>query len=193
MKTWQKTLLVLLILATVAFIKIAFFTPSEPVIQSEEPKAEQEAPKEEENKNVPKAYVKIYFLGQNDNKEEVYKVVKREYNSSEGTKFKVAIKDLIQGPDTKEKSQGIYSEIPQGTKLLSLEEKPDKIIINLNEDFEQGGGTDGLYKRLYQLIKTANKNTTTDVYLYLNGKQAEVVGGEGIMINQPLNEKTLGD
>lgn len=191
MKNWQKILLVFLILGTAAFIKFAFFTPSEPVIQSEEPKPEQEAAKEEENPNVPKSYVKIYFLGQNENKEEVYKVVKREYNPAEGTKFKVAIKDLIQGPNPKEKSQGIYSEIPQGTKLLSLDEKPGKIIINVNSDYEQGGGTDGLYKRLYQLIKTSNKNTATDVYLYINGKQAEVVGGEGIMINQPLNEKSL--
>ena len=74
-----------------------------------------------------------------------------------------------------------------------MEETPNKVVINLSEDFEQGGGTDGLYKRLYQLIKTANKNTTLDVYLNINGKQVDVIGGEGIMINQPLNEKSLAE
>ena len=98
---------------------------------------------------------------------------------------------MLKGPDAKEKAKGIYSEVPQGTKLLSIEEKPDKVIINVNETFEQGGGTDGLYKRLYQLIKTANKNTALDVYLYINGKQVDVIGGEGLMINQPLNSKSL--
>lgn len=191
----QKIILVLLIIVTLAFIRIAFFSSHEaPVAVNETSTEEITQSAEEENADAPKSYVSIYFIGQNQNREEVYKVIKREYNpKTDGTKLSFSIKNLLEGPNSEEKSRGIYSEIPQGTKLLSLEEKPDRIIINLNSDFEQGGGTDGLYKRLYQVIKTANKNTAIDVYLYLNGKQAEVIGGEGIMINQPLNNKSLGD
>ena len=58
-------------------------------------------------------------------------------------------------------------------------------------DFETGGGTDSLYKRLYQVIKTANRNTNLPVYLYIDGQKAEVIGGEGIMITQPLNDRSL--
>lgn len=190
---WQKAGLALLVIGTLAFVKIAFFPSAEKPAPVEETKTEQPAPKvEEDEENVPKSYVNVYFVGQNDNKEEVYKIVKRVYHAqTDGTKLKYSIESLLKGPNKKEKVKGIYSEIPAGTKLISLEEKPDKIIINLSGDFEQGGGTDGLYKRLYQLIKTSNKNTTLDVYLYINGKQADVVGGEGIMINQPLNEKSL--
>lgn len=190
---WQKAGLALLVIGTLAFVKIAFFPSAETPAPVEETKTEQPAPKvEEDEENVPKSYVNVYFVGQNDNKEEVYKIVKRVYHAqTDGTKLKYSIESLLKGPNKKEKVKGIYSEIPAGTKLISLEEKPDKIIINLSGDFEQGGGTDGLYKRLYQLIKTSNKNTTLDVYLYINGKQADVVGGEGIMINQPLNEKSL--
>jgi len=193
MNMWQKIGLVFLIAGTFLVIKLAFFPGIEQTPVIEETVSEETIPvTPEDNANVPKSYVSIYFIGQNDNKEEVYKVIKREYNAkTDGTKLNFSIKNLLKGPSAKEKSKGIYSEIPQGTKLISLEEKPDKIIINLSGDFEQGGGTDGLYKRLYQLIKTANKNTTLDVYLYLNGKQAEVIGGEGIMINQPLNTKSL--
>ena len=61
----------------------------------------------------------------------------------------------------------------------------------MNSAFENGGGTDSIYKRLYQLIKTAKRNTDKPVYLYIEGNKAEVIGGEGIMINQPLNEKSL--
>lgn len=190
---WQKAALGLLVIGTIGFVKIAFFPSAEVQAPIEEKPAEQTAQKpEEEDANTPKSFVNVYFIGQNENKEEVYKIVKRVYHAQEdGTKLKFSIENLLKGPSKVEKTKGIYSEIPSGTKLLSLEEKPNKIIINLSSDFEQGGGTDGLYKRLYQIIKTANRNTTTDVYLYINGKQADVIGGEGIMISQPLTEKSL--
>lgn len=194
--SWGQTAaLSLLILGTIVFVKVAYFSPPQTPVPEQETVVQEPVQKpEEENLDVPKSYASVYFIGQNANKEEVYKVVKREYNAQrDGTKLNFAIKNLLKGPSAKEESDGIYSEIPKGTKLLSLEEKPDKIIIDLSSDFEQGGGTDGLYKRLYQLIKTANKNTALDVYLYINGKQAEVIGGEGIMINQPLNSKSLGE
>lgn len=192
LNNWQKAGLAGLIVGTLAFVKIAYFSAPkevvpEPVVNEQPAKA----PTEDVNTDVPKSYVSVYFLGQNDNNEEVYKVVKRPYSAKSGTKLKLSIENLLQGPTEKEKAKGIYSEIPQGTKLISLEETPDKVVINLSSDFEQGGGTEGLYKRLYQLIKTSNKNTALNVYLYLNGKQVDVVGGEGIMINQPLNEKSL--
>lgn len=195
MTGWQKFGLVLLIVGTLVFIKFAFFSDFTQQPQTVETTTPENAQKPEEtNENIPKSYASVYFIGQNSNKEEVYKIVKREYNAQEnGTKLRYSIESLLKGPNQKEKAKGIYSEIPQGTKLLSIKETPEKVIIDLSSDFEQGGGTDGLYKRLYQLIKTANKNTTLDVYLYLNGKQANVVGGEGIMVNQPLNNKSLDE
>ena len=45
----------------------------------------------------------------------------------------------------------------------------------------------------FDIIKTANANTKTPVYLYINGKQANVIGGEGVMLKQPLNDKSLDD
>ena len=49
------------------------------------------------------------------------------------------------------------------------------------------------FKRVYQLIKTSQANTNLPVFLYINGKQAEVIGGEGVMIKQPLTERSLDD
>jgi spore germination protein GerM len=194
MEKWQKISLTLLIIGTLVFIKTAFFPTvyQKPQI---EPKEEQIPVKDEkQEKDISKSYVNIYFIGQNINKEDIYKIVKREYSTAkDGTKLNLSIKSLLQGPNEEEKAQGIYSEIPKNTRLISIEETPQKIIINLSSDFEQGGGTDGLYKRLYQIIKTANKNTTLEVYLYINGKLADIIGGEGIMINQPLNDKSLDE
>lgn len=194
MENWQKVALTALVIGTLGFVKFAYFSPVQEPVQQETTQTEQLKPREESVQDVPKSYVNVYFIGQNANKEEVYKVIKRPYDSEKGgTKLKYSIENLLKGPTAPEKAKGIYSEIPQGTRLLSLEETPTKVTINLSGDFEQGGGTDGLYKRLYQLIKTANKNTVLDVYLYINGKQADVIGGEGIMLNQPLNSNSLDE
>lgn len=152
-------------------------------------------PQENEQKTEPqkeKVYVNIFFIGQNANKEEVYKAVNREYDETiDGSKIKFAINALIQGPKSDEKAKGVYTEIPTTTRVVSINETPAEVIINLNSAFEQGGGTESLYKRLYQLIKTAKRNTSKPVYLYIDGAKAEVIGGEGIMITQPLNDNSL--
>ena len=156
------------------------------------PESEVQIPKEDKPKLKEKVYVNVFFIGQNANKEEVYKTVNREYDKdADGSKIKFAIQSLIAGPLQKEKADGIYSEIPTETKIIAINETTDKVIINLNSAFENGGGTESIYKRLNQLIKTAKKNTNKPVFLYIEGKKADVIGGEGIMITQPLNDNSL--
>ena len=147
----------------------------------------QQAPPEKE-----KVYVNVFFIGQDENNYEVYKAVKREYDETvDGQKIKFAIDSLVMGPKPEEKVRGVYSEIPSGTRVISITERPEGIIVNLSSEFEAGGGTDSIYKRIYQLIKTAKRNTDKPVYLYIEGRKADVIGGEGIMLNQPLNENSL--
>ena len=157
-----------------------------------ETKIPQEDPVTLKPKPAEKVYVNVFFIGQNANKEEIYRAVNREYDKTiDGSKIKFAIEALITGPTPYEKSKGVYSEIPVDTHIIAINETSDKVIINLNSAFENGGGTDSLYKRLYQLIKTAKKNTDKTVYLYIDGNKADVIGGEGIMITQPLNDNSL--
>lgn len=183
-----------IMVAICAFLALRMFYHSDddlsgPLLPKPE-ETQQETPKEVE-KPVEKVYVNVYFIGQNGN-EEVYKAVNREYDKAvDGSKIKFAMQSLISGPKQNEKAKGVYTEIPAGTKIISINESADKVIINLNSTFEQGGGTESLYKRLYQIIKTAKRNTTKPVYLYIDGNKAEVIGGEGIMITQPLNENSL--
>ena len=162
----------------------------EEVTVSERTTQEEEVEKPEVS--VQKEYVNVFFIEQNENKEEVYKAVKREYDPDiDGTKLNFAINSLIAGPKPNERAKGVYTEIPAGTNVISIKELPDKAIINLSYDFQTGGGTDSLYKRLYQLIKTARRNSNVPVYLYIEGQKADVIGGEGIMLNQPLNDRSL--
>ena len=152
--------------------------------QDEEPAATNEA--------APKEYINVYFIGRNSRNEEVYKAVKREYNSDvDGSKIRFAINTLIKGPKQSERKYGVYTEIPADSQVINITEYTDKVVINLNSSFVTGGGADSLYKRLYQLIKTAKLNSSKPVYLYIDGQKADVVGGEGIMLTQPLDENSL--
>jgi len=139
-----------------------------------------------------KEYVNIYFIGKNEHNEEVYKAVKRQYSADvDGSKLKFSVYALINGPKPEEKQKGVYSEIPHSAQVINISEQHDRVIVNLNSSFVNGGGADSLYKRLYQLIKTVKLNSDLPVYLYIDGQKADVVGGEGIIINQPLSNSSL--
>jgi len=143
-------------------------------------------------KEAEKEYVNVYFIGKNEHNEEVYKAVKREYSKDvDGSKIRFAVNSLIRGPKPEEKQRGVYTEVPSGSEVISVSEQPDKVIVNLNSAFITGGGTESLYKRLYQLIKTVKLNSSLPVYLYVDGQRADVVGGEGIMLSQPLSNSSL--
>lgn len=185
--------IIVLILAAI-YVKMAFFgSPDIPEkISQENEEITQEQQQEEETpqkeKEIQYQTVNVFFIAHNDNGEEVYRAVKRDYIPEYGSQLKFAIKSLINGPSEKERKVGVYTEIPAGTRLISLTESPSRVVINLTSEFENGGGTDSIYKRLFQLIKTVKINSNLPLYLQLNGKQVDVIGGEGIMINQPLSE-----
>ena len=198
---WSK--LVILTLAVLAFfyVKTNFFdTPytkvekklvvEEQVVQ---PAKTIETPGKEElkEKKIPKTYVTVYFLGMDKNDTGVFKKVQRELPQGH-SKLKFALNQLIVGPSAYEKKLGVYSEIPGNVKILGIVESKNKIIIDVSGNIQTGGGADSLYSRIKQLIKTALANCPNKpVYLYIDGKQAEVLGGEGIMISQPLSENSL--
>lgn len=132
--------------------------------------------------------VKIYILDKSGN----LRAVNRLCDASiETSCFEFAIKELLASPSKWEKSKGFTSEIPQNTKLISVRESAGTIMIDLSSDFEAGGGAESTYMRVKQIIKTANANSSVPVYLYINGKQANVIGGEGVMLKQPLNDRSL--
>lgn len=147
--------------------------------------------KQEEEKKVTKTYVTVYFLGMDKNDTGIFKKVKREVPQGQ-SKLKFALNQLMNGPSQYEKSVGVYSEIPKNVKILGIVESSNKIIIDVSGNIQTGGGADSIYSRMKQFIKTALANSPKKpIYLYIDGKQAEVLGGEGIMISQPLSENSL--
>ena len=98
-----------------------------------------------------------------------------------------SIKILLKGPLVSETKKGVYSEIPSGVDLISIKREENKIVIDLTSNFGNGGGSKSITNRVEQLSKTIklyepNKN----IYLYIDGKEVEYLGGDGVYIKQPL-------
>lgn len=187
---------VIIVISIAVGIKV--LSPTEIGGEGEEPGAVAEVPATpevpQEPEVKPKEYVPVVFIGKNSSGDEVYKVVKREYDKDvDGEKLRFAISALVLGPKQNEKMSGIYSEVPTSTTVLHVYDYSDKVVVDLSSGFVYGGGTESIYKRLYQLIKTISRNTTKPAYLYIDGKQADVIGGDGIMITQPLSENSIGE
>ncbi len=189
-KSLNITLIILTILIGTAFVfSVKSMRPAPLPPDVIDPSHEETPPDE----NQEGQFVNVFFIGQNKNGEEVYKAVKRKYDPTvDGTPVKFAVTALIDGPKPEEVKLGVYSEIPVGTRLLNVIDASDGVYINLSKHFETGGGTDSIYKRIFQLIKTTKYNTNKPVYLLIDNEKVEVLGGDGIMITQPLTENSLG-
>lgn len=132
--------------------------------------------------------ISVYFVKADKSGKIALVPVLRKVNPNEKT-LNIAISELLKRPSLEERKAGYFTEIPQKTHLLDIEESADKIVINLSKDFESGGGSTSMEMRLNQLIYTTlNSVRNKAVYLELDGKKVEYIGGEGIEVPQPLSK-----
>lgn len=104
------------------------------------------------------------------------------------TALSAAIDELLAGP----KNAKVATTIPSETKLRSLTVKNDGIHIDLSKDFTQGGGSTSMTGRLGQVLYTATSlNPGAKVWLSVEGKPLETLGGEGLMLDQPLTRESF--
>lgn len=197
----QRLGLFILILISIAYVYFSFFNKDYKTSDIKKNISDNEIynplipntslePEAETSNNQTQKTVKIFLLDNNGK----LRPMKRTCDiDSENSCFEYAVKELVSAPTKWEKSKGFTSEIPVGTKVLSVRESSNSIMIDLSSNFESGGGAESTYTRIKQVIKTANANTSIPTYLYINGKQANVIGGEGIMIKQPLNERSFDE
>lgn len=151
-----------------------------PVENVSEKQVVTDKPKQQETKEV--YYSKVYFYGSNG----TLTLVKREFQNP--VSLNKALNILLRGPIISETKKGIYSEIPSNVDLISIKKQNGSVIVNLSSNFGNGGGTQSIENRVKQLSKTVKLyEPGKKVYLYIDGKQVEYLGGDGVYIKQPLD------
>ncbi|MGH3007253.1 MAG: GerMN domain-containing protein [Gaiellaceae bacterium] len=105
-----------------------------------------------------------------------------------------AVEALLRGPDEFEQGYGLTSAIPEGTQLLGLRIEDGIAYVDLTSEFESGGGTLSMQMRLAQVVYTLAQFPSVEGVLFsLDGEQVDVIGGEGIVVDQPLRRRDFRD
>ena len=107
-------------------------------------------------------------------------------NSTAGVR--TALQQLLAGPG----DSSVTTTIPKGTRLLDIAEQKDGIHLNLSKEFTGGGGSASMTARVGQILYTATSlKPEAPVWIAVEGKPLETLGGEGLMLEQPLTRKNF--
>jgi len=133
--------------------------------------------------------VQVYWVKDVGDKIEVVptKVALKEADKPDAT-LQAAFNSLLAGP----KDASVSSAIPKGTKLRSLSVKNQEVYVDLSAEFTSGGGSNSMIGRLGQVIYTATSlKPDTQVWISVEGKRLELLGGEGLEVAQPSTRQTF--
>ncbi|MFB8791411.1 MAG: GerMN domain-containing protein [Potamolinea sp.] len=131
----------------------------------------------------------VYWLNNVNNRIEVVPstvILKAGDNKSEI--LEGGIKSLLDGPTNK----AFATTIPQGTKLRKVSLEADGVHVDLSKQFTTGGGSASMTGRLAQILYTASSlDPAAKVWISVEGKPLEFLGGEGVEVEQPLTRENF--
>jgi Sporulation and spore germination/Immunoglobulin-like domain of bacterial spore germination len=98
-----------------------------------------------------------------------------------------AMAELLAGPTDAELADGLGSAVPDGTELLGVDLGDGLATVDLSSEFESGGGSLSMTARVAQVVFTATQFDNADrTLLRMDGRPIEFLGGEGLVLDQPL-------
>ncbi|HLO88960.1 MAG TPA: GerMN domain-containing protein [Nostocaceae cyanobacterium] len=167
---------------------VAWFTSQQPSNVPTPPDSTRTVPQQPANAQPNEQTANIYWLKSSDTKVELVPQPVKIAAAQPNQALKSAFETLLAGP-----TEGTNSTtIPQGTKLLGVKVDKNDVYVNLSEDFTSGGGSTSMMGRVGQVVYTATTfNPNAKVYIEVNGKKLDVLGGEGVEIEQPLTREAF--
>ena len=157
-------------------------TPSNPSGRIEQPA--QPSTRQPTNEQSPN----VYWLRPTDKSVTLVPQPVRVASIRPNQPLEAAFQSLLAGP----KEGTDSTTIPKGTKLLGVKSENDEVHVNLSEDFTSGGGSTSMMGRVGQVVYTATTlNPKAKVYIDVNGKPLDVLGGEGLELQQPLTRESF--
>ncbi|XGB39694.1 MAG: GerMN domain-containing protein [Cyanobacteria bacterium LVE1205-1] len=140
----------------------------------------------------------IYWLKDQDGQLKLKTTPLLLKNSTKSTSIKEALQILLAGPSSTDLQNGSASTIPLNTKLLDLQIRSnpgdEEIYVNLSSEFTDGGGSTAMIGRLAQVLYTATSlDSKAEVWISVDGKPLTQLGGEGVLISQPMTRQAFTD
>lgn len=133
--------------------------------------------------------VQVYWLNTVNNKIAVVpsSITIKDTNNQQEI-IEAALKNLLIGPTNK----SFATTIPKGTKLKAVSLQTDGVHVDLSKEFKTGGGSTSMTGRVAQILYTASSlDPTAKVWLKVEGKPLEVLGGEGLELEQPITRENF--
>ena len=94
---------------------------------------------------------------------------------------------LLEGPTEAEQAEGLVSQIPEGTQLRGVRIIGGVVRADFSREVESGGGSASMLGRMWQIVYTATQFPQAPrVQILIEGQQREAMGGEGVIIAEPL-------
>lgn len=116
-------------------------------------------------------FTKLYFSDKNA-EELVAETRSVAVNPKESLEYAI-VNELIKGPE----KDGLYSTIPEGTKILSVETKEGTCFVNLSQEFKtkHPGGSAGETMTIYSIVNTLTEiDNIEKVQFLIEGQKVEV-------------------
>lgn len=93
---------------------------------------------------------------------------------------------LLEGPDARERTAGLTTAVPAGTRLGNVAIADGVAHVDLGGRFAAGGGSASMQARVAQVVYTLTQFPTVHAVRFLiDGRPVETLGGEGLVLDTP--------
>jgi hypothetical protein len=98
------------------------------------------------------------------------------------------VEALLAGPTAEEVTgtPAMSTAIPAGTEVLGVDTTGDRATVDLSDEYDDGGGSFGMFARLAQVVYTLTRLPEVDeVAFAIEGEMVTVFSSEGIELDGP--------
>jgi hypothetical protein len=102
------------------------------------------------------------------------------------TPARAAMEALLEGPNDADRSAGLTTAVPEGTRLLGLDIADGTATVDLSSEFASGGGSLSMQARVAEVVYTLTQFPTVQrVSFRVDGEAVDALGGEGLVLSEP--------
>ena len=171
---------------------------AEPAKPQDSPQTVQQSPQSQAGQNPPpeqrppETRERVLYFIRVDRSGQINRVQSNRKLPVSGSPLNDVIQALIAGPSAEEKSSGLISLIPPGTKLLSVSIRGNTAYISFNEEFQYNTyGVEGYAGQLRQVVFTVTEfSNVADVQILIEGRRIDYLG-EGVWVGSPVSRDML--